>query len=758
MKKLSVFFFLCFSLLIQAQDCDQIQASFEFRSGKLKQTILNGTNAFNQIDVKKSTGQDGSNQSSEFASLVYSHNLWMGGFDPAGNLKLAIGDYGGNFIKSDWYAGPLRDNSLTDKPTCDYWDRVHYVTKDDIMRARALFVNGNTDCDEIPENVKYWPARNNPFITDTEFLDDREFANFWDEDGDGIYNPCQGDLPGVIVQGCEPINVDAFLSSTPKQIAYWVTNDAGGPHFVSNSTTINVEVHNYALSVQKEGLEDVIFYVHNIVNRSTVDFNKNQVGAWFDFDIGCPINDFVGVSDDKKMLFAYNEVEDDLSQECPGGEIGFDEKPPLVGYTILQGNYEEVGELGEVTGEYVRNGISSAYIPLSFNVPGNFGPADDNEEFYFNLIGRHKDNSPQIDQNGEETVFSYVGNPADIDGGSLCAVESPSINTTAILTTGPGDLRVGQIVQIISAIFMSEDVKYPCPDISALSHQRELVEGHFNNCFKSLTGPTAPNLELNLQGSELHVNLSNDFVGSNNRNNSYEEVIPEAVNAVDNTYKFEGYKIFQVASEDFDFTELNNQEVSKLVYQGDLQNNISDISNWKVRFNGGSNKEYFEDEKVDGNNSGVASSIVLAEDAFTGSGFSANQEYYFVALAYAYNNYEEFNSGLETGQDLKYLESTCNVKVSKVNGVISSTSDVDISQYFDIKILMNQFEINSKGNELAIDLYDMSGVNILHEKIVAQTGFHSRDLSDEIASGVYILNVSSPSMGISRSFKVMVVN
>lgn len=88
--------------------------------------------------------------------------------DAAGNLKLAASDYR-NSSEYDFYAGPLDQNGATDKEVCDKWDTHFKVLGAEIDQhlvsyARAKAANEKMDCDSIPDGVKFWPAKGNPFF------------------------------------------------------------------------------------------------------------------------------------------------------------------------------------------------------------------------------------------------------------------------------------------------------------------------------------------------------------------------------------------------------------------------------------------------------------------------------------------------------------------------------------------------------------------------------------------------------------------
>jgi hypothetical protein len=85
-----------------------------------------------KVDV--STGQ------AEVSSL-FAGSVWLGGIDPAGNLKLACQDYRGA-ANNEFWPGPLTELGITEQFTCDNWDRHFRVTGEDIRKHLSNLSKG----------------------------------------------------------------------------------------------------------------------------------------------------------------------------------------------------------------------------------------------------------------------------------------------------------------------------------------------------------------------------------------------------------------------------------------------------------------------------------------------------------------------------------------------------------------------------------------------------------------------------------------
>jgi len=223
----------------------------------------------------------------------------------------------------------------------------------------------------------------------------------------------------------------------------------------------------------------------------------------------------------------------------------------------------------------------------------------------------------------------------------------------------------------------------------------------FENCFKVLDGPDAPTLTIREYDQKLILLLSNSAAGNNANENYVEydptipryrvdmeqshyidsiEVIVDGKDTViyfdiitttfdtvhyDQYYRFEGYQIFQVIGPDVGATDLDNPSLARLIRQYDIVNfdkngnPIGRLINWEFDE---SLQVVVPREKVNGANMGIEHSFEITQDVFaTGNRQLVNYKtYYFIAIAYAYNEYAPFfidetlPVGL-AGQKLPYL-------------------------------------------------------------------------------------------------------
>ncbi len=200
----------------------------------------------------------------------------------------------------------------------------------------------------------------------------------------------------------------------------------------------------------------------------------------------------------------------------------------------------------------------------------------------------------------------------------------------------------------------------------------------FDNCFAVVSGPNAPDLtirELN-EGLIFYISNRKTNDAGNNLNESYKELDP-AIKAVANStgydfdpyYRFEGYQIFQLKDATVSVADIHDQKLARIVYQTDVKNKVTQLVNHNFDQSLNANVPV---EEVNGSDLGIRHTFRLTEDAFTGQTLVNHKQYYYLALAYGYNEYMIYSAdpgsqepgiiGME-GQKRVYLAGRKNIKV-----------------------------------------------------------------------------------------------
>ncbi len=605
-------------------------------------------------------------------SSIFAGSVWLGGLDPAGNLKLACQDYraGG---KNDFWPGPLNELGLTERAICDNWDRHFRVTGNEVRRHLANLSEGRLDPADIPRGVKGWPARGNPYFVDVWGFDlpytQQGLAGFFDADGDGDYDPLKGDYPSIDIRGCP-------LDRYPDEMIFWIYNDQGGgaEHARTQGDAIQMEVQVQSFGyVTTDELNDMTFQRYKLINRATARIDSTFFAMWVDPDLGCYTDDYIGCDTTKNLMYVYNQDATDGQPgcNCDQGVATYCDKIPILGVDYFRGPLDTfANEIGMSSFVYYNNpGVGN---PL----PGTTDP-DLPAEFYNYLTGTWRDGSPfQFGgsgyQSGGATIkYAFPNPPGDQTGWSMCTAGLPYSDRRTLQASGPFSLKPGAVNELIIGVPWVPDITYPCPDLEGLFRADKLAQGLFDNCFELLDGPDAPNVDWIELNQEIIAVLTN-VAPSNNLNEQYRQqdflapdVLKQSTDSavLESTYyKFEGYKIYQLSDPNVSNAEFEtNPDKSRIVYEVDLKNKVSKVYNWIEALDPNSgNKVYFPELKVEGEDKGIRHTFKISDDKFALGNdrrLINHKKYYFAVIAYAYNNWGVFDplASPATGQQRPYL-------------------------------------------------------------------------------------------------------
>lgn len=653
-------------------------------------------------------------------SSLFAGSVWLGGVDPAGNLKLACQDYrsGSN---NEFWPGPLTELGITEQFTCDNWDRHFYVTGEDIRKHLSNLSKGLTGTSDIPRNIKGWPAKGNPYFVEVWGFDlpttEQPLAGFFDKDENGYYDPKKGDYPSIEIRGCA-------LDKYPDEMVFWMYNDQGGgqPHGNTNGRAIQMEVQVQAFGYQTtDELNDMTFQRYRLINRATERIDSTFFAMWTDPDLGCALDDYIGCDTAKDLMYVYNQdqVDGQPGATCDGTPT-YGDKVPILGVDYFRGPLDSAGnELPMSSFVYYNNtGIGNP-------IPATTDPTAP-KEFYNYLTGSWKDGKPFTyggsGYGGTIPIdYAFTEPPNNTTGWSMCTANLPFGDRRTLQASGPFTLLPGADNELIIGIPWVPDIDYPCPDMEGLFRADKLAQGLFDNCFDLLEGPNAPDagwVELN---REIVVVLTNnpDSSVNNNAREQYKELdflAPDSlVQSTDPAvraslfYHFEGYKIYQLIDPNVSAADYENPERSRLVYQVDVKNGVNKIYNWNeiVNPNDTTKRLYIPEIKVDGENLGIRHTFSIKEDRFaTGNDkrLVNHKKYYFTVIAYGYNNYGTFNplSQPVAGQQRPYLSGRLNVQVKTV--IPRPIVDVALNSAYGDGVQITRYEgAGVGGNFVEID-------------------------------------------------------
>ena len=701
-------------------------------------------------------------------SSIFAGGVWIGGEDPSGNLKIAASTYRGA-NGGDYFSGPLDpETGLTDLPICNDWDRFFTINSDELNKAIQIFDQAVQDdilvpCDSIPENVKFWPGKDNPFFEEKypfSLPEGQNLGSFWDEDLSGDYDPCKGDFPIIDIRGCEPTTRKEAVELVPDQMIFWIYNDSGGEHRLTRGEKIQMEVQVQAFAyATNDEVNDMTFQRYKLLNRAEEDIRNCYFAMWVDPDLGCFDDDYIGCDIERSLAYTYNEDILDGTTGCNcGGVATYCDRVPIIGTDYFRGPIGPFSivdcALGEehvltsaddIEGSGFMIGDTVCVLPVDIGQEADIGIELGMSSFmYYNnqAVGSPDPNTvdPAIDfqyynylqalwldgtpvteggtgfNPGSVDVTNYVF-PADpdTDGWNMCNVALGNGDRRTLQASGPLLLKPSVENELIIGAVWVPDLNYPCPDISRLKRADDLAQALFDNCFDIIDGPTAPDVCPIALDREIILVLSNDTVASNNAFEGYferdilaAEEIPDSLAR----YEFEGYKIYQLVNSSVTPQELSDIEKARLVRQTDIKNGVSEIYNWtsQVDPNPASGQLIWTPEReVDGADEGIQHTFRITEDAFApgDSRLINHKEYHFMVLAYAHNSYAIFDPAEALGQSTPYLEGRKNISTYSIvpRPIVYQNQN---AQYGDGAVIKRVSGIGVGGNFLDMDetMYD----------------------------------------------------
>lgn len=667
---------------------------------------------------------------------IFAGALWMGGLDPAGNLKLAAITF--RQRGNDFWPGPLTvdGNAATIPETCAKWDRFFTMTRQMVERHRyyfSLLAQGLDPLDDplfaedgyqIPPEIINWPAMGDVSLGQSPII--APFADFRDPETQeiigtpGLYEPEIGDYPLYDLE--QEIDCRTRLVTDPVPLfgdatMYWVFNDNGNIHTETQGQPIGMEIQGqmFAFNTNDE-INNMTFCNYVLINRGTLTLNNTFFAQWVDTDLGNPVDDYVGCDVGRGLGYSYNG--DDFDDGSGSGP-GYGAQPPAIGIDFFEGPYQDADGINNLVGigpNEALNGLGYLDTSLDPNGPDSvlidniidnerFGmrrfvyhsntgqgappPTTDPTiavEFYNMMRGIWKDGTPMTvgglgynptNPGAVATDFMFPGtsdplnwgtggvDPAfgDPAGWTEETANNPPGDRRFIQSAGPFTLSPGQFNNItVGVVYARAQTGGPFASVRALLQADDKAQSLFENCFRLLEGPNAPELTFQELDREVIFYIRNTNPLSNNLNEEYVELDPTIPPANidgepnDQLYRFQGYKIYQLRNNQVAANDVDNEEDARLVFQCDIKDGIAQIINYE-----------FDEaiglpvprERVLGADEGIRHSVQITVDRFaTGDSRLVNfKKYYYVAVAYAYNNYEDFNPLPEqlSGQAFPYL-------------------------------------------------------------------------------------------------------
>ncbi len=600
--------------------------------------------------------EPGSGQVSKHS--LFAGALWIGGIDAGGQLKIAAQTYrqSGN----DFWTGPLDAQGSVNDEVCSKFDKHWQVYRGEINDVIKKFDdNGSISISDVPKNIREWPGRGNPFAIGANNIPlsldvNKSLAPFIDRNGDGIYNPEDGDYPDV----------------KGDQAIWWVYNDKGNIHTETGGEAIGLEIKALAFAFKtNDEINDMTFYQYDVSNFSTIVLDSVFFGQWVDPDLGNYLDDFVGCDTSRGLGICYN------GDAVDEGATGYGENPPLIGVDFFQGplkyDYDSSGAIVDSS----RLGMSKfLYYNNDFSTIGNPEVAS---HYYGYLSGTWKDGSPfTFGGNGYNTGipfdFMFPSDPADNspDAWSECSEGNTPADRRFLQSAGPFRLEPGAKNQVVvGVVWVRPSNQTGCQaDFNALRLADDKAQALYDNNFELIDGPDAPDLAIRELDKEIVISIENYLTPQTELYEEADPVIKSIIEGLgnplvtDSTYNFEGYIVYQLRDNQVSPSEFRDVTKARAIFQVDMENGVSKI----VNFEQDQTVEALVPQlMVNGNDKGISHTLNVTEDAFaSGTKELINHKtYYFSVVSYAYNNYIPYEPGNPQSQLKPYLEGRNNIRI-----------------------------------------------------------------------------------------------
>ncbi len=615
-----------------------------------------------------------SKKHSQFAA-----SLWIGGIDAGGQLKMAAQTY--RQTGNDFWPGALDvANASIDDAGCLTYDKHFVMTRAEVETFLAWRIDPNSVPGySIPSSILTWPGNGNTARNEDQFL-----APFVDINSDGIYDPNQGDYPGYDFStgtggGCE----DVLFGD---QTLWWVFNDKGNIHTETNGQAIGLEIRAQAFAfATNDEINNMTFYAYQVINRSTISLTNTFFANWSDPDLGDYSDDFVGCSVPDGLGFCYNGDEDDGTGQ--GNSYG--KNPPASGVDFFKGPKMDPDGLPNPSSETIsgtgfgdsipdNERLGMEYFMVFKNDATLEGNPSNATHFYNYMQAKWKDGlALTYGENGRNPAnplakFAFPWTSDPVNPTNWEAQEAK--DWRFIHSAGPFTLRPGAVNYVtVGAVWARATQGGPKASVELLKQADRKAQALFDNCFKVLNGPDAPDLAVQELNREILLYLTN-AKRSNNYLERYEEIDPLIVDttgtgSIDKTYNFQGYIIYQLKDPTVSSTELDNIDKARVVAQCDVRDSVGQLVNFTFDQTLNANVPALMNPTVSGYNGGVKHSFQIKEDLFsTGQDKRlVNQKtYYYMAVSYGYNNYKTYNANDPNsldGQKQPFKAGRLNLKV-----------------------------------------------------------------------------------------------
>ena len=505
-------------------------------------------------------------------TICYAAGLFVAG-KVNGEARTACAEY-----ESEWRAGKVLPDGKPDDPENPRY-RIYKINRGDLVNPKR-----NVDLLE-------WP------------VDDG--APWIDRDGDGLYEPMEGDGPDMLGD----------------QMIWYVINDLDSTKhdgwYPSNFLPLGLECRVTIWGFNRpDALGDVMFCKFQLYNKADHTIDSCFAGLFADIDLGYAAGDFMGCDTTLNMVYCYNDGPDNMyGIACPS--IGFD---------FVQGAMvPAIGETGASFGHQYPDQQNLGLYSFSKMLSDDEYPDPETAQECWNyMAGLRYDGSAFFHPLTGEPMVPVLYAPDDPvqQTGWLDALDHPSGNRRHIQSCGPFTMAPGDSQEVVIACIIAQGADH-LDSITELRKASRLVQIAYDSNFLLPEPPPAP--QAHVHGLDRKIVLTwDDWV------EAFEMEDPWHIDSEGNptSYKFQGYNVYQLeATQPGVGTE-------KLIATFDIEDLVTIINDWVY------NNFFDTMEEITvlrSGDTGIQRFFVVEKDFLRDMPLINNRSYHFSVTAYAYN-------------------------------------------------------------------------------------------------------------------------
>ncbi|MEN0003098.1 MAG: T9SS type A sorting domain-containing protein [Bacteroidota bacterium] len=308
-------------------------------------------------------------------SYVQRAGLWIGGIAPSGAIKGAVWQPEED-SEPDYQSGFLDPQTGQVLGAGQFWE----VSDAEVEAQIDDFRNNLVIDDPIP-SIFAWPGRNNPHFEAYNGYPqppDVLMAPFFDNDGDGNYDPNNGDFPRAVDSPYAGKGVDKMI---------WFAYHTKPGMLPSGLPSPNLEIQTLIYLVNCPAalpVNQTVYFNKRVVNRGFEVIDSLHVGMYTEASIGCLESEYLGTHPESKVAFVYDATP--TEDECLAGAIS----SPVLAVRVEEwwaSDYEFINR-PQITMPIIEEEATNVLLP-----PGML-PPDTPVSYFHYLSGSWRDGTP----------------------------------------------------------------------------------------------------------------------------------------------------------------------------------------------------------------------------------------------------------------------------------------------------------------------------------------------------------------------------